>query len=59
MVEGAGGRVLSYDGTPLDRGTVLPLAVADTSFGAVAIGDERLAESVTKALEEAAWLSKF
>lgn len=27
VVEGAGGRVLSYDGTALDRGTVLPLAV--------------------------------
>jgi hypothetical protein len=32
---------------------------ADTSFGAVALGDVRLQGPVTKVLEEAAWLSKF
>ena len=52
--------MLSYDGTALDQGTVLPLAVKDTTFGAVALGDsEKLTTPVVGLLKEAAWLSKF
>ena len=52
-------RVLNYDGTALDRGTVLPLAAPSTSFGTVALGDaDTLTTPVVKLLEGAAWLSK-
>jgi hypothetical protein len=52
--------VLNYDGTALDRGTVLPLAATGTSFGVVALGDaEALTAPVVKLLERAAWLSNL
>ena len=47
------------DGSALDRGTAFPLPCTDMSFGAVAIGDERLTEGVVEQLQEAAWLSQW
>lgn len=57
VVSAAGGRVLRYDGTPLDGGARLQLGDAAATYGAYAVGDARLLEPVKEALAPCSWLS--
>jgi fructose-1,6-bisphosphatase/inositol monophosphatase family enzyme len=56
IVAGAGGRVFSYDGTPVDQGAKLDLECVTRTYGLVAVGDVALVPLLVPALSGCAWL---